>query len=188
MHSCKSFLFPITEKWNFRVLGSNHTSGPSANLKGLPQGYQSRHSDGWVIFRSHCAWSLSSFQLSFSFPGCSAWVSIVQSADIAHIPMVAPSWSIFPAPPNPLYLCLSTQSSLESFLSPFFFHSLPIITLGERIHFYDFKCQLFVLDTDFLVLSFPLWTPVVWLTAQMTQSLLKFSVFEVNVWIFLHIS
>ena len=149
MHSCKSFLFPITEKWNFWVIGSNPTFGPSSNLKDLCQGYQSLHRGSWVIFCSHYAWFLNSFQLSFSFPGMLCRVRTAESADIAHIPMVAPSWSVFPAPPNPLYPHLSTRSSLESFLSPFFFYSLPIISLGEHIHFYDFKCQLFVLDTDF---------------------------------------
>lgn len=150
VHSCKSFLFPITEKWNFWVIGSTLAFVPSTQLNTLVKFTRDLHRARWVIFCSHYAWFLNSFQLSFSFLGISAQVRTAESADIAHIPMVAPPWSILPAPPNTLYPTSQHLSSLESFLSPFFFFSLSILSLGELIHFHDSKCYLFVLDPDFI--------------------------------------
>lgn len=94
VHSCKSFLFPITEKWNFWVIGSTLAFVPSTQLNTLVKFTRDLHRARWVIFCSHYAWFLNSFQLSFSFLGISAQVRTAESADIAHIPMVAPPWSI----------------------------------------------------------------------------------------------
>lgn len=88
VHSCKSFLFPITEGWNFWLQGLIQLLFLQLYSNTLVKVTKGLHSATWEAFCSHYAWFFNSIQHSFSLLEtlCPVVFRRVHSADIAHIP------------------------------------------------------------------------------------------------------